>query len=290
MVRNAVDVVRVCVLHHLTAGLERITVVDNGSSDGTTAVLRRLAERVPLRYSVDPGAYRQDEVFTELAREAAGQGADWVLPLGGDEFYLPARPLPELLAPVRDPALSTVVTHFAQRRSQRRRGARALLTMTARPARQVEQREGIRLVRQRKVAWIEVEHPTRIVARASADLALDHGAHNVAGLEPRHTAELELLHAPLRAPSVLHQKAEFGRRAAERARGDQSWHLIRWAELEERGELDAEWNANSYEDAHLDVHGVRHPVVEDLRLREIVKPWIRSPARHVAARLMRRTY
>ena len=116
MVRNSVDVLRVCVLHHLTAGLERITVVDNGSTDGTASVLARLAERVPLRYSLDPGPYRQAEVFTELSREAAREGADWVLPLGADEFWLPARPLPELLAPVRDPALSVVVTHFAQRR------------------------------------------------------------------------------------------------------------------------------------------------------------------------------
>ena len=51
VVRNAVDAVRLCVLHHLCVGCERILVVDNGSSDGTTTVLRRLQTGTPLSFT-----------------------------------------------------------------------------------------------------------------------------------------------------------------------------------------------------------------------------------------------
>ena len=87
MVRDEVDIVRLCVLHHLTAGCERILVVDNGSSDGTTTVLRRLAKRTPVSWTFDPGPYAQDELMTGLVGEAARAGADWVLPLDADEFW-----------------------------------------------------------------------------------------------------------------------------------------------------------------------------------------------------------
>ena len=76
VVRDEVDVVRLCVLHHLTAGCERILVVDNGSSDGTTTVLRRLAKRTPLSWTFDPGPYLQDELMTGLAGEAVRAGAE----------------------------------------------------------------------------------------------------------------------------------------------------------------------------------------------------------------------
>ena len=54
VVRNEVDIVRLCVLHHLGIGCERIFVLDNGSSDGTEVVLQRLAARVPLSWSPTP--------------------------------------------------------------------------------------------------------------------------------------------------------------------------------------------------------------------------------------------
>jgi glycosyltransferase involved in cell wall biosynthesis len=287
-----VDVVRVCLLHHLTAGLERIMVVDNGSTDGTNTVLRRLAERVPLRYTVDRGPFRQADATTELARQAARDGADWVLPFDADEFWHSAQPLPELLADVRDPALSVNVTHFVQRRAQRRQQARGLLTMTARAARQIAPEEGARLVRERRAAFVEARHARKLVVRASSDVTVGWGGHTSPGLHepPRFSGEMEILHAPLRAASAMALKAEHGRRAAERARGDDAWHVIRWAELAERGELDAEWRANSYENGYLDVYGTARPVIEDLRLREIVRAWVRPPLKQAAARLLRRSY
>src|SRR3712207_2759388 len=87
VVRDGVHFIRLCVLHHLALGVSRIHVVDNGSSDGTRTVLRRLAQRVPLSWTSDPGPYLQHVLTTGLAHEASRSGADWVLPIDHDEFW-----------------------------------------------------------------------------------------------------------------------------------------------------------------------------------------------------------
>jgi len=95
MVRNEADVVEAFVRHNLTV-LDGLSIVDNGSLDGTSEILAKLqSEGLPLRVSSDPEpAYRQAETMTRLAREAlARDGADFVFALDADEFLkLQARP------------------------------------------------------------------------------------------------------------------------------------------------------------------------------------------------------
>ncbi len=87
MVRNEADIVRVNVLYHLALGFDRFLIVDNGSSDGTTEILKDLGRDPRVRWTRDEGVYRQAEITTELAREALRDGADWVVPTDADEFW-----------------------------------------------------------------------------------------------------------------------------------------------------------------------------------------------------------
>jgi cellulose synthase/poly-beta-1,6-N-acetylglucosamine synthase-like glycosyltransferase len=87
MLRNEADVVQLCLLHHLAIGCDNVLVVDNGSTDGTVAILRRLAHRYPILWTRDDGPYRQSEIITGLARDAACDGADWIVPFDADEFW-----------------------------------------------------------------------------------------------------------------------------------------------------------------------------------------------------------
>src|SRR5690349_11051897 len=87
MVRNEADVIEAFVRHNL-AFLDALVVVDHGSFDGTSDVLAKLRdEGLPLRvaHDADP-AYRQAQTMTRLAREALGEGADFVFALDADEF------------------------------------------------------------------------------------------------------------------------------------------------------------------------------------------------------------
>lgn len=91
MVRNEADVIEAFVRHHAEL-LDEHVVVDHGSSDGTTELLRSLAnEGLPLTLRHERSrVQRQNLILTRLMRRlAAPGGADWVIPLDADEFLVP---------------------------------------------------------------------------------------------------------------------------------------------------------------------------------------------------------
>ena len=47
IVRNAVDIAPLTVLHHWLLGCDRVWIIDNGSSDGTYEALLTLQSRLP---------------------------------------------------------------------------------------------------------------------------------------------------------------------------------------------------------------------------------------------------
>ena len=67
--------------------------------------------------------------------------------------------------------------------------------------------------------------------------------------------------------------ADQGRRAEESG-NRLIWNWLRWQRLATEGTLEAEWRANSHADGCLDVYGEKRPLVEDLRLRNAVAPWL----------------
>jgi hypothetical protein len=88
-VRDEEDVIEAFVRHNL-AFLDRLIVLDNGSSDGTWSILNALKEEgLPLDLLQDPtpGKYLSQRMTRLMRENAVGQhGADWVLPLDADEF------------------------------------------------------------------------------------------------------------------------------------------------------------------------------------------------------------
>jgi hypothetical protein len=86
-VRNEADLVEAFIRHTATF-VDLHLVLDNGSTDATPEVLRRLrTEGLPLIVGDDatPG-YRQAEQTNRLMLEAARNEASWVIPLDCDEF------------------------------------------------------------------------------------------------------------------------------------------------------------------------------------------------------------
>jgi hypothetical protein len=282
MVRNEADIVEVNVRHHLAEGVDRFLVVDNGSSDDTPAVLDRLQQEGLLEWRSDPGAYRQADLTTELAREAWRRGADWIIPIDADEFWTAVGGnLRDVLSRSSAGALQIEVLNFVQRREQIRPTPDCLLNMTHRTPLPVGPLEQVReLVEQRRCAFVEVAYSPKCIARATADLVIAPGNHRVDGhhglVQP--TADVVCYHAMIRARSVLDAKAEQGGRVAEVGLpSHQAWHVRRWAELATAEGLEAEWRANSHQDETIDVYGNRHRVVFDPRLRDLVAPHVAHP-------------
>ena len=93
VVRDEADVIEANLRAHRALGVGAFCVLDNGSTDGTAAILERWRQAGLAHVITDPDA-DTDEVFlewpTRLARLAATElGADWVINNDGDEFWYP---------------------------------------------------------------------------------------------------------------------------------------------------------------------------------------------------------
>ncbi|NJK93350.1 MAG: glycosyltransferase family 2 protein [Blastochloris sp.] len=97
-VKNESDVIEAFVRHNLVY-LNKLILLDHGSTDATPAILQSLQqEGLPLEVIRDDSLGKlQGPKMTRLMQQAARDGADWILLLDGDEFILtdsPSLPLP----------------------------------------------------------------------------------------------------------------------------------------------------------------------------------------------------
>ncbi|CAL9353146.1 hypothetical protein SUDANB95_00505 [Actinosynnema sp. ALI-1.44] len=278
MVRDEGDVIEANLRHHLMNVVDEVLVVDNGSSDGTTQVLRDLDRATSrVRWTRDDGSYRQSEVTTALAREAVDRGADWIVVVDADEFWHAEGGLRRRLAATEADVLLCPVVNFVQERGRARNAPEGLQTMTRRAERAVGPVDRTsELVTAREIGFVEMEYPPKCVSRAVPTIEVHAGNHGVSGVGERweRATDVACLHAPLRSRADLERKAEQGVRVAQSPgfRADQGWHVRRWHELAQGGDMDAEWAANSYDaDGRLDVFGVLRPLVHDDRLAAIAR-------------------
>lgn len=106
MCKDECDIIGHTVSWMLTQ-VDKIIIADNGSTDGTTEILDSFPmDRVIVKHDRDV-AYYQSQKMTKLAQEAAGCGADWIIPFDSDEiWYSPFGHIGDVLA--EHPTVSVV--------------------------------------------------------------------------------------------------------------------------------------------------------------------------------------
>ena len=231
LVRDEVDVVAATIEHHLAQGAELVVVTDNGSVDGTTAVLEQYAAAGVVQVIAEPDqTYRQAQWVTRMARVAHGRGADWVVNLDADEFWLPkdrSRTLHDVLAEVPD-AYGTVLA---------RRTDLIGLRGDPRPW-------------PRRLRWLNLhtvsERGTplapKVCHRAGPDVEVWQGNHGIGGDLTQLPADpLDIYHVPLRSWAQFRRKIDNGGSsyaANAELSPDVGWHWRADYERLQRGELE----------------------------------------------------
>ena len=292
ILRNEADIIETNLRHHFASVIDEAIVIDNGSIDGTMELVSELAEDLPIRLASEVGPIYQSERVTRMARFAVQEGADWVLPIDADEFWVGAGASFRAVledTPAEVDALFVDLVTFVQRRDVLAARPGCLVSMTMRPEHQVGPMEDLpRLVREEEVGWVEIMYTPKCVHRARPGLTVPKGNHRTGVRGGRATDRLTCLHAPMRAFSTLAGKLDHGRREAEEngpLEFEASWHMKRWWQMARERTLDREWEALSYRDGAITVGGRSHELVVDTRLRDAaraVAPLVRTTAAAVA--------
>lgn len=90
VVRDESDIVAANLEHHLASGVDRIAILDNGSTDGTAEILDGYARAGVAEVSRDdPPGFRLAEALDRLVRRAVERHRpEWVLTPDADEFVV----------------------------------------------------------------------------------------------------------------------------------------------------------------------------------------------------------
>jgi hypothetical protein len=204
MVRDEVDVIAAIVEHHLAQGLDLIIATDNGSVDGTTEVLQSYADLGLVELHHDPVHRKQQHsVVTGMARRACTEyGADWVLNLDADEFWVSVDKTLTLRSaleriPLRLNAFTVSVVNLVGQPALRGSGIDRLVWRDLRADEQLQQ------------VGIYAQPTPNALHRGSPDVVVAQGNHFVsldsAG-QPEPALALETLHLPWRSWEQLERK------------------------------------------------------------------------------------
>ena len=118
VVRDGADVLELSLRHHLATACDRVVVVDTGSTDGSDALVQRLAsDGLAVELRREPDAERAT-VVTAVAREAHAAGAAWVVPFDAHQLWCDraGQALRPVLVSTAAGDLQATVVPFAQDR------------------------------------------------------------------------------------------------------------------------------------------------------------------------------
>jgi hypothetical protein len=271
VVRNCRDIIALSVLHHVLLGVDRCIVIDNGSTDGTTELLRGIAKRVPkVEIRSDPSDFRQAEMMNAVVNEYTRNRKTFVIPFDADEFWdVQLGTVMQRMGQEGANALANPVVNFVQSRSVAAptrlswlRAFRAVATTFP---------GGKAPVYDRQCSFVEIEYPRKMIFCAEGEVAIGIGAHDVR-MPDRTLANCDqfcCLHLPLRSKAELAKRAfdHEPRRRPFRAQPDHSWHLRHIHEMMVGGESEAAWRANSYDGSGMiDIFGQHRLTKIDMRL------------------------
>lgn len=265
--RNEADIISSTIDFHLSRGVDLIIATDNGSTDGTTAILEGYERRGRLRLIHEPSHTHDQALWvTRMARLAASEHqADWVIHCDADEFWWPsAGDLKAALAtaPVEAEALLVKRRNFLPP------------PVDTAPATPFHQGQTIR--ERQSVNSLGLPLPAKVCHRAHSAVAVGDGNHKVTlhdiPLQAQAYSGIEILHFPVRSYAQLERKIREGAEALARntrviPRVGRTWRHL-YNEHLVRGTLPAYYASLRPDPTALAAALGSGELVEDLRLQQ----------------------
>jgi hypothetical protein len=262
LVRDEEDVIEANLAHHFAQGVDFVIATDNGSVDGTVAILEAEERAGRLRLIHEPDdTYAQHKWVTRMARLAAtDHDADWVINNDADEFWF-ARDgdLASTLAATAEDVDVVVAQRF---------------NLIARP-------EGVPMtVRQatprQHPGMGDNPLPPKVAHRATPDITVLQGNHEVEGLSGATVDDgrIEILHCPVRSYAQFANKIAKGGAAYERNPELPKEVGHQWRRLhatQQDGTFDDEWQKLLLSDEQVAQGLADGTLVEDPRLPDLLR-------------------
>ena len=259
LVRDEEDILVQNLEFHRAQGVDHFIITDNLSKDRTPSIIQHYVRKgwVSSIFEVEDD-YSQSEWVTRMARMALRFGADWVINSDADEFWVPAcGNLKEFYGGVRMD-VSTVISSRHDFVYMGKIGGDWHHRMIYRKAVSLNYTDDLL--------------PPKTAHRASTDVVVHQGNHDVSGLDGTKAAlpGLEILHFPIRSKAQFENKIRNGGAAYARneklpltmARG---WRSL-YATLTTEGSLDSYLKSQRFTPEQISAGLASGALIEDARL------------------------
>jgi glycosyltransferase involved in cell wall biosynthesis len=268
VVRDHADIIDSNLRWHFDHGVEFAIVTDNGSTDGTLEILQRHEREGRLLLLQDPSDLMEGAMLTRMAMLGREQyGAEWILPVDGDELFVPSRgSLQDHLE--RDgvnlwsvPTVNFVPTVHDD-------------AADPNPVTRLSYKVG-RPPAIPKLPYLLKRIQRKILFKAADLIAIRDGSHKADMRNERRGAatDISVYHYPIRSREQFFRKVVMGGELIERNRAlanDYGYHWRSWYALYKRGQLDREWRRMQLSPLRLAFLQATGVVSRDLRIgREI---------------------
>lgn len=263
-VKDEIELIKRCIDHLYIIGVDQVVIQDYGSTDGTEKVFAQYDKEVLTVKSFDESQDMDGDSWglgeAEIAVET---GADWVILLDADEFWLPFN------GSIKDGLANVSSDVLTVERFNVPLGVSGLLfpdCLTSCNYQQVmlyvEKVENIRAELQNSASrsWINSVPMPKIAIRPSAIKAITPGHHNAVDLNGKlfptvMADEIVIAHVPFTSFDRFQRKVQNVSQSIKLQPsyypGGTAWHWKRWVQLEEAGELEMEFQNQMINDDQL---------------------------------------